>query len=68
VRRCQKKAVGNILRDDLIRLKTPASRKEYRELMRRIVALVEVDQPVNADLTAKIATLPSVKQVKVMGF
>ena len=39
----QKGAVGNILRDDLIQLKTPASRKEYPELMRRIVALVEVD-------------------------
>ena len=42
--RCYPKgAVGKILRDDLIRLKTPASRKEYPELMRRIVALVEVD-------------------------
>lgn len=42
--RCrQKKAVGKILRDELIRLKTPASRKEHPELMRRIVALVEVD-------------------------
>jgi hypothetical protein len=43
VRRYQKGAVGKILRDDLIRLKTPASRREYPELMRRIVALVEVD-------------------------
>jgi hypothetical protein len=43
VRRYQKKAAGKILRDDLIRLKTPASRKEYPELMRRIAALVEVD-------------------------
>jgi hypothetical protein len=43
VRRYQKGAVGKILRDDLIRLKTPASRKDYPELMRRIVALVEVD-------------------------
>ena len=43
VRRYQKGAVGKILRDDLIRLKTPTSRKEYPELMRRIVALVEVD-------------------------
>jgi hypothetical protein len=42
-RRKQKKPVGKILRDDLIRLKTPASRQEYPELMRRIVALVEVD-------------------------
>jgi hypothetical protein len=43
VRRYQKAAVGKILRDDLIRLKTTASRKDYPELMRRIVALVEVD-------------------------
>src|SRR6266567_7431401 len=39
VRCIQKGAVGKILRDDLIRLKTPASRKEYPDLMRRIVAL-----------------------------
>ena len=43
VRRYQKKAEGKILRDDLIRLKTAASREDYPELMRRIVALVEVD-------------------------
>ena len=43
VRCYQKGAVGKILRDDLIRLKAPASRKEYPEMMRRIVALVEVD-------------------------
>jgi hypothetical protein len=43
VRRYQKGAVGKILRDDLIRLQTPSSRKEYPHLMRRIVALVEVD-------------------------
>src|SRR6266481_3748816 len=43
VRCYQKGAHGKILRDDLIRLKTPASRKEYPEVMRRIVALVEVD-------------------------
>ena len=43
VRCYQKGAVGKILRDDLIRLKTPASRKEYPEWLRRIVALVEVD-------------------------
>ena len=44
VERClQKGAVGPILRDDLIRLKTPASREDYPELMRRIVARVEVD-------------------------
>jgi len=43
VRRYQKRAVGKIRRDDLIRLQTPASRQDYPELMRRIVALVEVD-------------------------
>lgn len=43
VRRYQKGAVGKILRDDLIRLKTPASCKDYPELLRRIVAWVEVD-------------------------
>jgi len=43
VRRYQRGAVGKVLRDDLIRLTTPASRKDYPELMRRIVALVEVD-------------------------
>src|ERR1035437_270798 len=42
-RRYQKGGIGKILRDDLIRLQTPASRKEYPEVMRRIVALVEVD-------------------------
>ena len=34
---------GRILRDELIQLKTPASRQEYPELLRRVVALVEVD-------------------------
>ncbi len=43
VRYYPKGAVGKSLRDDLMRLKTPASRKDYPELMRRIVALVEVD-------------------------
>jgi len=43
VRRYQYVAEGKILRDDLIRLTTPASRKDFPELMRRIVALVEVD-------------------------
>jgi len=42
--RCVQKGVrGKILRDELIRLKSDASRKEYPDLMRRIVALVEVD-------------------------
>ena len=43
VRRYQHGAVGKILRDDLIRLSTPVSRRDYPELLRRIVALVEVD-------------------------
>ena len=43
VRRFQNGAVGKILRDDLIKLKTPASRREYPEVLRRIVALVAVD-------------------------
>lgn len=43
VRRYQRGAVGKVLRDDLIRLTTAASRKDFPELMRRIVALVEVD-------------------------
>jgi len=42
-RRYQSVAVGRILRDDLIRLKTPASFHDYPEPLRRIVALVEVD-------------------------
>jgi hypothetical protein len=43
VKRHQKGRAGKILRDDLIRLKTPTSRRDYPELLRRIVALVEVD-------------------------
>jgi hypothetical protein len=43
VRRYQSGAAGKILRDDLIRLTTPASRQDFPEVMRRIVALVEVD-------------------------
>ena len=39
----QQGACGKILRDDLIRLKNPSSRRDYPELMRRVVALVEVD-------------------------
>jgi len=42
-RRYQKRPLGKIVRDDLIRLQTPASRQDYPELMRRIVAVVEVD-------------------------
>jgi hypothetical protein len=43
VRRYQTGPVGKMLRDDLIRLTTPNSRRDYPELMRRVVALVEVD-------------------------
>jgi hypothetical protein len=39
----QKGTFGRILRDELIRLKTPSSRQDYPELLRRVVALVEVD-------------------------
>ena len=41
--RLLKKPAEPILRDDVIVLKTPASRAKYPEPMRRIVALVEVD-------------------------
>lgn len=43
VKRYQKTAVGKILSDDLIRLTSPASRRDYPELLRRVVALVEID-------------------------
>jgi hypothetical protein len=43
VHRYQTTAVGKILSDDLIRLTCPASLRDYPELMRRVVALVEVD-------------------------
>lgn len=43
VRRYQKGAVGKILKDELIVLKTAGSRKDYPEQLRRIVALVEID-------------------------
>jgi len=43
VRKWQRGPIGKILRDDLIQLKHAASRKEYPESMRRIVALVELD-------------------------
>ena len=42
-RRFQKGSAGKILRDDVIRLKVAASRQDYPEVLRRIVALVEVD-------------------------
>jgi len=42
-RRYQKKPIGKIVRDELVRLQSPGSRRDYPEWMRRIVALVEVD-------------------------
>jgi hypothetical protein len=42
-RKIQRGAIGEILRDDLVRLQTKKSRKQYPELLRRVVALVEVD-------------------------
>jgi len=39
----QKRPQGKILRDELIVLKSPASRQTYPDRLRRIVALVEVD-------------------------
>lgn len=39
----QSGGAGKILRDELIRLTTPASRQDYPELLRRVAALVEVD-------------------------
>lgn len=43
VRRYQRGAIGKILRDDLIELKGARSRDQFPGLMRRIVALVEVE-------------------------
>lgn len=43
MRRYQYRAEGKILRDDLIGLTTPASRRDYPELLRRILARIEVD-------------------------
>jgi hypothetical protein len=36
-------AEGRILRDEVIRLVTPGARQDYPEMLRRVVALVEVD-------------------------
>jgi hypothetical protein len=36
-------AEGRILRDEVIRLTTPGARQDYPEILRRVVALVEVD-------------------------
>jgi hypothetical protein len=43
VERRQWRPKGNILRDDLIQLKGQKSRAEYPEVLRRVVALVELD-------------------------
>jgi hypothetical protein len=43
VRRYQRGRVGNILRDDLVRMKSSASRRAYPAWLRRVVAWVEVD-------------------------
>jgi hypothetical protein len=43
VKRRQWRRKGNILRDDLIILKTARSKAEYPEVLRRVIARVEVD-------------------------
>ena len=43
VRRYQRGRVGNILRDDVVQMKSSASRRLYPAWFRRVVALVEVD-------------------------
>jgi hypothetical protein len=43
VKRQQWRRKGNILRDELIELKTKQTRGEYPEILRRVVALVELD-------------------------
>lgn len=43
VKRLIKKPVGNILRDDIIMLKSKKSKEAYPETFRRVIALVEVD-------------------------
>jgi hypothetical protein len=42
-KRYQERPCGKITSDELIQLQTPGPRKDYPELLRRIVALVEVD-------------------------
>jgi IS4 transposase len=44
VRRLQPQRAGNILRDDVIQLSSGPSRKEYPECLRRVSALVEVEE------------------------
>ena len=43
VKKLQRKPEGKILRDELVRLKGPKSKRLYPEVLRRVVALVEVD-------------------------
>jgi len=43
VKRLQRKAQGKILRDDLIRMTVPKSRRSYPKVLRRVIALVEVE-------------------------
>lgn len=43
VRRFQRGHIGHILRDDLVQMKSSASRRLYPAWLRRVVALVEVD-------------------------
>jgi hypothetical protein len=43
VRRYQPGRIGNILRDDLVQMKSSASRRLYPAWLRRVVAMVEVD-------------------------
>ena len=43
VRRYQHGRVGRILRDDVVRMKSSASRRLYPAWLRRVIALVEVD-------------------------
>jgi hypothetical protein len=43
VRRFQRGRIGNILRDDVVQMKSSASRRLYPLWLRRVVAMVEVD-------------------------
>jgi hypothetical protein len=43
VRRYQQGRIGNILRDDLVQMKSSASRRLYPAWLRRVIAMVEVD-------------------------
>jgi hypothetical protein len=43
VRRSQRGRIGNILRDDVVQMKSSASRRLYPAWLRRVVAMVEVD-------------------------